>query len=104
VPRATAASVTFDSKQALQVGNVDVHGAENIPDTGGDVTGSSWCGLTLPAGKTLDARGDRGSIVLQAGGQMTLAGALKAGSPITLEFLNLMTRRSSAAPRSTRRA
>jgi cysteine-rich repeat protein len=80
-------SVTFDSQQGLQVGNVDVHGAENIPDTGGDVTGSSWCALTMLAGRTLDARGDLGSIVLQAGGQMTLAGALKAGSPITLEYL-----------------
>ena len=83
-------SVTFDSQGAMQLGTIDVHGAENLPDSGGDITASAWCGLTLPAGRTLNAQGDRGAIQLQAGGQMILAGALRAGSPVELDWLTVL--------------
>ena len=38
---------------------------------------------------TLNVQGDRGAIELQAGGQMIVAGALRAGSPIELEYLTV---------------
>jgi len=82
-------SVTFDSQQGLRLGPIDVHGADNLPDTGGDMTASAWCGLTIPAGVTIDVQGDRGSIELQAGGQLTVAGTLRAGDPIGLEYLTV---------------
>jgi cysteine-rich repeat protein len=79
--------VTFDSQKGLHLGDIDVHGSESLADTGGDLFGSTWCDLTVPPGSIIDARYNGGSITLQAGGQMVIAGALKAGNAIKLDYL-----------------
>jgi len=63
-------SVTFDSQKGLQLGNIDAHGAENLPDTGGDVTGTAGRAITISGvitSKGLSADGEGGYIDFEAG-------------------------------------
>jgi cysteine-rich repeat protein len=82
-------AVQFDCHGALTLGPIDVHGAETLLDSGGGVTATSWCDMTFPASRLITAEGDKGTVILQAGGQMTLAGTIKSGGSITLEYLSL---------------
>jgi cysteine-rich repeat protein len=83
-------TVEFDSHQGVTLRPIDVHGGENLPDSGGALQANAWCDLTVPSGVTISAEGDRGSIHLSAGAQITATGALKAGSPIVLEYRELL--------------
>jgi cysteine-rich repeat protein len=82
-------SVEFESHKGLTLGAIDLHGGENLPDSGGALQALAWCDLTVPSGLTISAEGDRGNIHLLAGGQLTARGVLKAGAPIVLEYRTL---------------
>jgi hypothetical protein len=93
-------AVQFDCHGALTPGPIDVHGAETLLDPGGGVIATSWCDMTFPASRLITAEGDKGTVILQAGGQMTLAGTIKSGGSITLEYLSLPPRRRGRDPRA----
>jgi cysteine-rich repeat protein len=82
-------SVEFESHKSLTLRAIDVHGGESLPDSGGAIQALAWCDLTVPSGVTISAEGDKGNIHLLAGGQIITTGALKAGSPILLEYRTL---------------
>src|SRR6185503_1910237 len=79
-------TIEFDARKGLRIGPIDAHGGGNLPDSGGAVQAIAWCDLTVPSGVTVLAEGDKGSIHLQSGGQLTATGTLKAGSPILVEY------------------
>ena len=61
---------------------IDLHGGENLPDSGGALVVTTWCDLTIPSGIVLNALGDRGSIHVSAGGLLTAYGQLRAGGEL----------------------
>ena len=83
-------TIQFDSQGALILGPIDLHGGENLPDSGGALEATAWCDVTVPSGVTITAEGDRGSLHLLSGRLITAVGSLKAGSPILLEYRTLV--------------
>ena len=79
-------TVQFESERALTLGTMDLHGSDVLPDTGGGLEADAWCDLTVPLGATITTLGDKGLNALRAGGQLTVAGTLKAGGENLLEY------------------
>ena len=64
----------FEAHRALIMSDVDAT-ASSL--NSGEIDGTAWCSLTLPAGRTLDTT-DGGSNFLTSGGSMSIAGAVRA--------------------------
>jgi len=79
-----AAEASFSADRAITLGNILATGGEN--GSGGLIDATAQCDLKVPAGKTLDARGPDGSIVLASGGTMTVDGTLRATSGNELDY------------------
>jgi cysteine-rich repeat protein len=82
-------STEFECHRQLTLGSIDVHGGESLQSSGGTVQAAAWCDLSVPDAVALTALGDAGQNMLQAGGQMTIAGTLKAGGTNVLQYLDL---------------
>jgi cysteine-rich repeat protein len=67
-------TATFEAHRALIMGDVDATGDQF---NSGEIDGTAWCSLSLPAGKTLDTT-DGGLNDLQSGGTMTIAGNMRS--------------------------
>ena len=77
----------FEAHRALVMGDVDATGDVS---NSGEIDGTAWCSLSLPAGRTLDAT-DGGLNVLQSGGAMTIAGTVRALNGMNeLDYLNTL--------------
>jgi cysteine-rich repeat protein len=79
----TGGSVDFLAERDMILGPIDVVG-ECDECTGGDVTALAFCSLTVPANVTIGALGPQGTIALETGRDMRVAGTLLAGGRVDL--------------------
>jgi cysteine-rich repeat protein len=65
----------FEAHRALTLGDIDASG-----DVGsiGEIDGTAWCSLVLPASGTLDATNGSGNFLAGGGNTMTIAGTMRA--------------------------
>ena len=77
----------FEAHRTLVMTDVDATGDEF---SSGEIDGTAWCSLTLPAGKTLDTT-DGGLTDLQSGGTMTIAGTMRSTNGMNeLDYLSTL--------------
>ena len=77
----------FEAHRALVMSDVDATGDQF---SSGEIDGTAWCSLTLPAGKTLDTT-DGGLTDLQSGGTMTIAGTMHSTNGMNeLDYLSTL--------------
>jgi cysteine-rich repeat protein len=78
-------TATFEAHRALVMGDVDASGSAF---NSGEIDGTAWCSLSLPAGRTLESS-DGGRNFLASGGTMTISGRLRATNGTNeLDYLN----------------
>jgi cysteine-rich repeat protein len=78
-------TASFEAHRALVMGDVDASGSAF---NSGEIDGTAWCSLSLPAGRTLESS-DGGSNFLASGGTMTIGGTLRATNGTNeLDYLN----------------
>jgi cysteine-rich repeat protein len=81
----TGPLVQIDAGRHAVLGNIDGRGSTGFG--GGEIDISSQCDLTVPGGRVIDARGAGGRIRLSSGGQITVAGTLRATDSNELRWL-----------------
>ena len=79
----TGGSIDFLAQRDMVLGPIDAVG-ECDECTGGDVTALAVCSLTVPAEVMVSALGFQGTIALETGKDMRVAGTLRAGGRIDL--------------------
>jgi cysteine-rich repeat protein len=78
-------TASFEAHRALVMAGVDASGSAF---NSGEIDGTAWCSLNLPAGRTLESS-DGGSNFLASGGTMTINGSLRAiNGTNELDYLN----------------
>jgi cysteine-rich repeat protein len=78
-------AIYLEAARMLTVGPVEASGMCKTC-SGGDVSATAWCGLTLPAGVTVHALGLSGIVAFASGGDMDVHGNVEAGQLVDLLF------------------
>jgi cysteine-rich repeat protein len=78
-------SITFFAKETLTLGSIATGG---LCDSciGGEVEATSWCNLSVPAGKIITAEGLGGRVALVAGGTITVGATITAGDDLSIRY------------------
>ncbi|MCW5891687.1 MAG: DUF4215 domain-containing protein [bacterium] len=98
----TGPLVQIEASRKVVLGNIDARGSDAFG--GGEVDIRAQCDLTLPGGRVVDARGSGGRIRLGSGGQLTVAGTMRATQQNELRWLTKepITTGASIVPAATK--
>lgn len=81
----TGPFIQIDASRSVVLGNIDARGSDAFG--GGEIDIRAQCDLTLPGGRVVDARGGGGRVRLGSGGQLTVAGTMRATELNELRWL-----------------